>query len=155
MELDDAPRQREPEASAGRARREERIEDSRFLSRGQTGAMIADREHERSVLGKDARFGRAVRRRRLDRVAQEIREHSVAETTLVEIPAVGRTRRVDRDRGTRQIDSARAKQRSRIDATKVDRSRPREVEKIVREHFEPFRFVDDAVRLSLVGRALW
>ena len=151
MELDDAPRQREPETGARGARREERIEDSCFLSRRQTGAVIADREHERSVVRKDARFGWLIRRRRLYRVAQKIREHRVAEPALVEIPTVRRARRVDRDRGTRQIDGARAEQRSRVDATKVDRSRPREVEEIVREYFEALRFVDDAVRLSLVG----
>jgi len=58
MELDDAARQRESQAGASGARREERIEDSRFLSRRQTGAVIADREHKRSVVRKDVRFGR-------------------------------------------------------------------------------------------------
>src|SRR5690606_32399545 len=55
VQLDDAPRDRQPEPGPVRARGEERVEDAVAVLGGQAGAVVADRDDQLAALPCHAR----------------------------------------------------------------------------------------------------
>ena len=158
VQFDDAAGDRQAEAGAGRAGREEWIEHPLLVSGREAWSEVSDREDQAAVLqGRPCPRG-AIGRRGLRGVAEQVDEHGLPEASLVQRPAIGRPRPrrrpLDLDRAVGELRRGRAQQRRRIDRPQVDRPRPHEVEQVGGEHLESGRLLDDPCRLAALDRVV-